>query len=157
MEWLGQLWQDLSQSDGWSGWKLALVSSGIGGIIVVVKLYVNKLNANRLINKDSVQEVKMSEKKNEEQEISLAESIKAIEKLHANSRDKQAYEKFYQLCKGYPDFQPQAAAILARFSNFQNQCISGILPMHQRSTTKSEIGYDFQTCLRQFKQEISDK
>lgn len=137
MEWIEQFLQNLFKSDGWSGWKVMVVSN------LWKKWHADKKEGN------------MS--KNEEQMTSLAESIKAIEELYANDHAKQAYEKFSQLCNDYPDYQPQATAILARFSHFQNQCIHGILSMQQRSTTKSEIGYDFQICLSQFKKKIFDK
>ncbi len=83
----------------------------------------------------------------------LLKAVEDIEKLYVTARYEQAYEKFYQLCSDYPDYQSQAAAILTRFREFQNQCIQGILPMQQQSMIKMEIGYAFQTCLQQFKQE----
>lgn len=154
MEWLSQLLQDLSLSDGWSGWKVILVSSVIGGIFGLAKWYVNKRNTDDLPNKDSDQEGKMIEKKGEEQKTSLTEEIEAIEKLHANARDKQAYENFFQLCKNYPDYQSQAAIFLNRYQSYQQQVFAGILSKQDDYTEKMKIANSFQTCLQQFKQEF---
>ncbi len=99
----------------------------------------------------------MNMSKSEKQNDCLAYSIKEIEYLHAHARDKQAYEKFCQICSDYPYYKSQASAILARFIDFQDQCIRGTLQAPQRSAIKNEIRDDFQSCLQQFKQEISDK
>jgi hypothetical protein len=83
----------------------------------------------------------------------LKQSVKNIEDLFVRARHDQAYTQFHQLCHDYPDYQTQASMICTRYQDFENQVISGILPMSQQNTAKLEIAAAFQTCLKKFKQE----
>ncbi|MCI5149699.1 MAG: hypothetical protein D3916_09985 [Candidatus Electrothrix sp. MAN1_4] len=159
MEWLGQLLQDLSQSDGWSGWKVILVSSFFGGIVGLGKIlysnrHVNRRNKAESENNDSGQEENMIENKRIEQGTSLAESIKAIEDLFVKARYDQAYTKFQELCNDYPDYQSQAAMFSARYRSYEDQGFAGILSSQEKRIENMKIAESFQGCLQRFKQEF---
>lgn len=84
---------------------------------------------------------------------SLQQTIKEIEELFVLAHFDQAYEKFYQLSEDYPDYKIQASMILTRFSDFQGNIISGVIPMSDQSIAKLQIASSFQMCLKQFKKE----
>jgi hypothetical protein len=83
----------------------------------------------------------------------LAQTVKNIEDLFVRARYDQAYTQFRWLCSAYPDYQTQASIILTRYSDYQDQLISGIIPRAEQPSLNMEIAVSFQTCLKKFKQE----
>lgn len=81
----------------------------------------------------------------------LTASIKNIEELFVRARYDQAYKEFFTLCADFPDYKTRASMILARYNDYQDQLISGIIPV--QNTVKLEISSAFQVCLKQFTQE----
>lgn len=100
-----------------------------------------------------LQSLSAEQRKNFDNQLMLEQSITAIETLFVQVRHDQAYEKFRQLCTAYPDYQVQASSILARYSDFQQNVILGIIPFSEQTTEKMRIAASFQMCLKQFKQE----
>ena len=97
---------------------------------------------------DVSEEIEVMEQRNK-----LLKHVEDIENIYVNARYEQAYEKFHQLCIDYPNYQSQAAAILTRYREFQNQCIYGVLSRQEQERTTRKIGYDFQSCLQRFRRE----
>lgn len=83
----------------------------------------------------------------------LAAKLKEIEKLYTQARYDDAYQQFCQLCETYPNYQAQAATILARYSDFQTNVTLGVIPFNEQNTAKLQIAASFQMCLKQFKKE----
>ncbi|MCI5125400.1 MAG: hypothetical protein D3925_13235, partial [Candidatus Electrothrix sp. AR5] len=82
----------------------------------------------------------------------LIKSVREIEELFFNSHYKQAYMKFYQLCGDYPGYRTQAAAIISRYNELENQIIQCTLPLGEQEIIKLEITNNFHVCLHKFKQ-----
>lgn len=88
-----------------------------------------------------------------EQQDNLLEAVRKVEDLYINARYEQAYERFYQLCEDYPGYRSQAASILSRYNQLQNQRSDGTLNLSEYHVKENKILLSFETCLRKFKRE----